>query len=160
PLMCNSTAPCTCFTGTCGYTINNTCQQKSSCIDTPDVPKGIAYGNGKWVATFGWGSPGALRTSTNGLDWTTTHPNDSFGGLVYGGDRFVAASRFPFTSADGTAWTASQTADFRNSDNSQMWSVRRLGHVTYQGTERYVAVASGNTNRDVLVSSDQGKTWH
>jgi hypothetical protein len=144
----------------CSYEIGGKCVQMQCCNDTPDVAKGVAFGGGKFVATWGWGQPGAMRTSTNGVDWTTTHPNDSFGGLAYGGGgRFVAASRSPFVSSDGSAWTAGGAANFLNTDGSSMWSVRRFAYADYKGGGRFVAVASGNTNRDMLVSSDGGQSW-
>ncbi len=158
PLMCGAAQSCTCFTGTCDYRSGNSCEALSPCIDTPDVAKGIAFGNGQWVATFGWGRPGAVRTSVNGIDWVTTHGDDSFGGLVFGGGRFVAASRTPITSSDGRTWVAGHEADFRSGNGTQIWSVRRLGFADVLGG-RFVAVASGDTDRDVLISADLGVTW-
>jgi hypothetical protein len=160
PLLCGKKQSVTCYGATnCSYEIGGQCKTMQCCNDTPDVAKGVAFGAGVFVATWGWGQPGAMRTSTNGVDWVTTHPDDSFGGLAFGGGRFVAATRAPFYSADGRTWTAGGTADFRNSDGSIMWSVRRFGYADYQGGGRFVAVASGNASRDVLVSSDGGQSW-
>jgi hypothetical protein len=159
PLVCGAKTAGICDTGKCSYTVAGKCQQETCCYDTPDIAKGVIFGAGKFVATWGWGQPGAVRTSTNGIDWTTTHPNDSFGGIAFGGGRFVVASRSPFWSGDGTAWTAGQTADFRNADNTTMWSVRRFAYADFKGGGRFVAVASGNTSRDMLVSADGGVTW-
>jgi hypothetical protein len=122
------------------------------------VPKGIAYGGGKFVATWGWGRPGAVRTSANGIDWTTTHPDDSFGGLAYGSGRFVLSSRSTFFSTDGANWTPGAEADFRNRDGSIMWSVRRFAYADYKGGGRFVAVAE-SPDRDMLISSDGAQTW-
>lgn len=159
PLMCGMAQSAVCYGATCSYLVNDECVQMECCNDSPDVAKGVIWGDGQFVATWGWGQPGAVRRSTNGIDWTTTHPNDSFGGLAYGGGRFVLASRFPFWSTDGASWTAGETADFTNSDGSDMWSVRRFAYADYDGGGRFVAVASGNTNRDMLVSSDGGQSW-
>jgi len=159
PLVCGSKQAQRCTDTACSYTFKGQCQHVPCCIDTPDVAKGVIYGAGAFVATWGWGQPGAVRRSTNGIDWTTTHPDDSFGGVAFGGGRFVVASRTPFWSTDGSSWTASPGADFRNNDGSTMWSVRRFGYAEYQNEGRFVAVASGNTDRDMLVSSDGGHTW-
>jgi hypothetical protein len=159
PLLCGKKQSGICYgTGTCSYTIDQQCVDRQCCNDTPDVAKGVAFGNGTLVATWGWGSPGAVRRSVNGIDWVTTHSNDSFGGLAFGGGRFVAASRAPFYSTDGTAWTAGGAADFRNADGTIMWSVRRFAYADVAGG-RFVAVASGDTSNDMLVSSDGGVTW-
>ncbi|MFT3841563.1 MAG: hypothetical protein QM723_31535 [Myxococcaceae bacterium] len=158
PLMCGITQTKQCYADDCSYEENNACVLANCCNDTPDVPKGVIYGDGKFVATWGWGQPGAVRTSTNGVDWTTTHPNDSFGGVAYGAGRFLVASRSPFSSADGLSWSAASEADFRNDDGSQMWSVRRF-HFADVGSGVFIAVASGNTNRDVMLTRDLGQTW-
>ncbi len=159
PLMCSEAQTAQCYQTNCSYEVNNTCTMRQCCNDTPDVPKGVAFGNGVIVATWGWGTPGAVRVSTDAIHWTTTHPNDTFGGVAFGSDRFVVASRSPFLSPDGTTWTATQTANFLNTDGTPMWSVRRFAFLPYD-TGRFLAVASGNTNRDVLLSSDNGETWH
>ncbi len=158
-MMCGTAQSALCYGSTCSYSVDGECIQAECCNDTPDVAKGVIYGDGKFVATWGWGRPGAVRTSNNGVDWVTTHPDDSFGGLAYGGGRFVLASRFPFWSADGESWAAGDTADFENDDGSDMWSVRRFGYADYEGGGRFVAVASGDTNRDMLVSSDGGQSF-
>lgn len=159
PLMCGQKQSAVCYGATCSYSVNDQCEQQECCNDSPDVAKGVVWGGGQFVATWGWGQPGAVRRSTNGIDWTTTHPDDSFGGIAYGGGRFVVASRSPFWSMDGQTWTAGSEANYLNDDGSPMWSVRRFAYADYQGGGRFVAVASGNTNRDMLVSSDGGETW-
>jgi hypothetical protein len=159
PLVCGSKQAKRCTDMNCSYSVNGQCKTEPCCYDTPDISKGVIYGAGAFVATWGWGQPGSVRRSTNGIDWTTTHPDDSFGGVAFGSGKFVVASRTPFFSGDGSTWTASKGADFRNADGSTMWSVRRFAYADYQGEGRFVAVASGNTDRDMLVSSDGGQTW-
>lgn len=159
PIMCGMVQAARCYETTCSYSVDNQCEQVQCCDHSPDVPKGVAFGSEQFVATWGWGRPGAVRTSSNGIEWATTLPNDSFGGIAYGGGRFVVASRSPFWSTDGVTWTAGDTADFRNDDTTIMWSVRRFAYADYDGGGRFVAVASGDTSRDMLVSSDGGQTW-
>lgn len=158
PLMCGMVQSGRCYETTCSYQIGDACVQMTCCDHAPDVPKGVIYGDGQFVATWGWGQPGAVQRSVNGIDWTSTHPGDSFGGIAFGADRFVVASRTPFWSADGIDWTPGDEADFRNDDDSIMWSVRRFAYADYDGG-RFVAVASGDSSRDMLVSSDGGQTW-
>jgi hypothetical protein len=159
PFMCGKQQTARCETGTCFYQVGNECRQETCCGDAPDVPKGVVYGNGRFVATWGWGAPGPIRESTNGIDWKTTitSPGD-FGGLAFGGGRFVAASRSPVWATDGANWTMGGPADFRNADGSSMWSVRRFGYGEYNGEGRFIAIASGSSV-DMLVSSDGGQSW-
>ncbi len=159
PMMCGMVQQGICYGAVCSYQVGDECVQMDCCDHAPDVPKGVAYGDGQFVATWGWGQPGVVRRSTNGLDWTTTHPNDSFGGIAYGSGRFVLSSRFPFWSADGSTWTAGQEADFQGPNEGVIWSVRNFAYADYDGGGRFIATASGNTDRDMLVSSDGGETF-
>jgi len=158
-VMCGQVQSAVCYEAQCSYMVDGECETMTCCDHAPDVSKGVIYGGGQFVATWGWGRPGAVKTSANGVDWVTTHPGDSYGGLAYGGGRFVLASRAPFVSGDGTTWTAGGEADFRNADDSLMWSVRRFAYADFEGGGRFVAVASGDTDRDMLVSSDGGESW-
>lgn len=159
PMMCGMAQQAVCYESMCSYQVGTECVQQQCCDHSADVAKGVVWGNGQFVATWGWGQPGVVRTSDNGIDWVTTHPDDTFGGLAFGGGRFVLASRSPFHSEDGLEWTAGGEADFLNEDGSTMWSVRRFAYADYDGGGRFVAVASGDSSRDMLVSSDGGETW-
>jgi hypothetical protein len=157
PLVCGSTQMVTCWQGSETFDTTGQCQTFSPpCIDSPDVAKGVAFGNGTFVATWGWGPTGVVRQSSNGIDWTTTHAGDPFGGVVFGAGRFVLSSRSPFWSTDGANWTAGQTANFQQPDGGGiLWSVRRFAYADYQGG-RFIAVSDGV----LLISSDGGETWH
>jgi hypothetical protein len=154
PLVC-STQPVTCWTGTESYNVAGQCETFTPCIDAPDVAKGIAFGNGTFVATWGWGPAGVVRQSANGVDWVTTHAGEPFGGVAFGEGHFVLSSRSPFSSTDGSSWDAGETADFRTPDGGILWSVRRFAFADYQGG-RFLAVSDGT----MLVSSDDGNSWH
>jgi hypothetical protein len=162
PHLCGSSEPVQCFAegATCSQTwFDGTCAMEAcDCGHSPGFSKGVVYGAGVFVATWGWGWPGAVATSTNGVDWTTTLDGDTFGGLRFGGDRFVVASRTPQTSIDGLTWTPSAEADFQGADGVTLWSVRRFGYSDYDGG-RFVAYASGDSSIDTLVSSDGGGSW-
>jgi hypothetical protein len=159
PLMCSMVQSAVCYESQCSYSDGNQCEQRLCCDHSADVAKGVIWGGDKFVATWGWGMPGAVRTSSNGIDWTTTHPNDTFGGIAYGSGRFVVASRSPYFSSDGQTWSAGSEADFSGPSEPTIWSVRRFAYADYKGEGRFVAVASGNTDRDILVSSDGGANW-
>ena len=161
PHLCGATDPVVCFAegSTCMQRwFDGTCSEgPCDCGHSPGFAKGVAYGGDLFVATWGWGWPGAIATSTNGIDWTTTLDNDTFGGLRFGGDRFVAASRTPQISLDGATWMPGAEADFQGTGGATLWSVRRFGFSDFDGG-RFVAYASGD-GIDVLVSSDGGMSW-
>jgi hypothetical protein len=160
PLVCGSTDPIRCDDTACQYLGNDGACATSDpcdCGHSPGFSKGIAFGNGYFVATWGWGFSGSVRRSANGIDWEETLTEDvTFGGLAFGADRFVAASRNPRWSTDGATWTAGNEADFRGPDGEIVWSVRRFGFVDHDGG-RFVATA--NPPQSVLVSSDGGVSW-
>lgn len=162
PLLCGSTEPVRCDESACQYLdITGACVSSDPCDcgHSPGFAKGIAYGDGWIVATWGWGHPGSARRSRNGIDWEATLSGEDamFGGLVHGAGAFVLSSRYPYTSADGARWVAGAEADFRGPGGEIVWSVRRLGFVDYDGG-RFVATA--NPPQAVLVSADAGLTWH
>jgi hypothetical protein len=159
PLLCEANPGSRCYESTCSYTSGNTCDQVTCCDHSPDVAKGVAFGDGDLVATWGWGRPGEVRRSVDASMWQTTLGEATFGGVAYGGGRYVLVSRDTFWSTDGVDWTKGGEADFRESDGSIMWSARAFAYADYQGGGRFVAVASGNLSRDMLISSDGGETW-
>ncbi len=66
--------------------------------------RGLAYGNGRYVAT----GPFSLATSADGLNWTAkTMPPTFFPvSLAYGNNRFVGVGAgYSYTSNDGLNWT-------------------------------------------------------
>jgi hypothetical protein len=115
--------------------------------------RGITFGAGYFVATFGWGKPGSIRRSRNGTDWENTLEGKTFAGIVFGNDRFVAGERPPQASADGAAtWTPGGSPD------SPAWNVRRTGFAAFDGGRFFLAFESSGV-RDLNVSADGGTTW-
>jgi hypothetical protein len=160
PLVCGSTDPIVCGESACPYLGNDglcATSDPCDCGHNPGFSKGVAYGNGYFVATWGWGFSGSVRRSRDGVTWEETLAQDvTFGGLAFGADRFVLSSRYPQWSTDGAGWTAGEEADFRGPAGEIVWSVRRFGFVDYDGG-RFVATA--NPPQAVLVSSDGGVSW-
>jgi len=160
PLLCGSTEPIRCWETSCDYLSGGECVTSSpecDCGHHPGFSKGVAFGNGWFVATWGWGHSGSVRRSANGIDWEETLTEDvTFGGLAFGGDRFVLANRSPMHSSEGTDWVAGAEADFRGPGGEVVWSVRRFAYADYDGG-RFVATAE--PPKSVLVSSDGGQSW-
>jgi hypothetical protein len=159
PLLCGSTDPIRCGETPCDFLGNDGCQTHAECDcgHHPGFSKGVAFGNGWFVATWGWGFSGSVRRSADGVHWEETLAQDvTFGGVAFGADRFVLSSRYPRISSDGASWIAGEEADFRGPDGEIVWSVRRFAYSDYDGG-RFIATA--NPPQSVLVSSDGGMTW-
>ena len=122
--------------------------------------RGVAYGNGKFVAVGEVGTGNRAMWSTNGINWTaavTATPDKNWQSVCYGNGQFVAVASgvgnvagqgTVMTSPDGITWT-NRTVSF---GLSRTWR-----SITY-GNGLYVAVASTPSATDVMTSPD-GITW-
>ncbi|MGE0788062.1 MAG: hypothetical protein AB7S26_20490 [Sandaracinaceae bacterium] len=125
------------------------------CDHTPWTPKGIAYGEGGFAAVWGWGSDdGAMEWSDDGATWTHTgnQARPNFGGIARAHEGFVAARRTgSMSTPDGITWS-----DAGPLPNYAQVSLRYVG-----GADGLVfAYGDGNGMRDLMVSDDDGASWH
>jgi hypothetical protein len=122
------------------------------CDHHPGAAKGIAYGDGFFFTTHGWGTGGAVRRSRDGVEWEPLTEGTSFGGVAFGGGRLLGGSRDPvFSDDDGDSWTDGGPSGI------SVWSIRRTGFADHEGG-RFVMVAS-HAALEVVVSSDGGESW-
>jgi hypothetical protein len=107
------------------------------------------------LATFGWGYPGVVRRTADGIAWEDVLPGHTFAGLAYGNDRVVANDRTPFvSSADGAKDSWAKAGNIESS----VWNVRRIGFIPGDAGRFVVTLESGES-RDVVLSDDNGKTF-
>lgn len=161
PEVCGVAGPITCFSGTaCDFMRGEMCETSPSCDcdHHPGAGNGIAYGDGAFVATWGWGPPGSVRRSTDGINWTNVVDGTTYGGVAFGQGHFVVGDRSPRVSDDGTTWIDGGDADLQAPNGSAVWNVRRIGFADVDGGRFLIAGESGD-NRDLLISRDAGETW-
>ncbi len=164
-LICGQTTPIQCDTAgrSCqARWYDGTCSTHTPCDcgHSPGFSKGLAFDGTHFVGTWGWGYPGSVRRSKNGVDWTRSMEGQAgFGGIAFGNGVFVTGDREPKVSRDGIGWDAGGPANFSGPNEPVIWSVRRFAYAPFGSDGRFVAIASGNTDRDVLISSNQGRTW-
>jgi hypothetical protein len=162
PEVCDVAEPVVCWGGPCSRWDANagTCEAQDSCDcdHHPGADKGIAYGHGLFAATWGWGPPGAIKTSGDPQQWTAVVEPTTFAGMAFGSDTFVAIDRSPRVSADGITWVNGGEADFRNEADEVIWNARDVGFAD-AGAGVFVAGASSDNGQDLLVSHDQGQSW-
>ncbi|MCA9710649.1 MAG: hypothetical protein KDK70_32705 [Myxococcales bacterium] len=133
-------------------------QAECDCDHHPGADKGIAFGHGVFAATWGWGPPGAIKTSSDAQLWTTAVEPTTFAGMAFGQGTFVAIDRSPMISSDGVTWVDGGPADFRNEAGEVIWNARDVGFAaTTAGV--FVAGASSGNGDDLMVSHDQGQSW-
>jgi hypothetical protein len=117
------------------------------CDHREDTARGIAYGDGAFVATFGWGEPGGLVRSEDGIVWEEVLPGTTGAGVAYGQGTFVVGDWTPWRSADGgRTWEQLPWASDTN--------VRFVDWVDADGG-RFLMFSDGN----LRVSDDLGDTW-
>jgi len=131
-------------------------------ISAPDVNvlrgwRGVAYGNGLFVAVARTGTGNRVMTSPDGITWTArATPIDHFwSSVTFGNGLFVAVAALgsvsgnrAMTSADGITWT------LRVTPVDHVWS-----NVTY-GNNLFVAVADyGGVSGNRVMTSPDGITW-
>jgi hypothetical protein len=79
---------------------------------SPYTNKGLAYGNGMFVVILAWGADVSLKTSTDGVTWTrnTMFDRGFYGGVAFGGDRFVMLRQgvTQYSSDLGKTWKRSR----------------------------------------------------
>ena len=115
--------------------------------------KGLAAGQGWLMATFGWGKPGSIRRSRDGVTWERVHEGSTFGGLAFGQGVFVAGSKRPLRSMDeGLTWQGVGVMP------TALHNVRSMGYADV-GSGRFVLVFGDSGATDIVTSADLGLTW-
>jgi len=123
----------------------------NDCNHGPGAGRGITWGDGWFFATFGWGSPGSVRRSRDGVTWEPVLEGEDFGGMVFGNGRLLGAARNGQYSDDlGGTWEDFHAAGLTSTN------VRDAAYVPYDGG-RFVMVANDGSP-DIVVSVD-GLSW-
>lgn len=162
PEACGVAEPVECWGTACSRWDANAgaCEEQGSCDcdHHPGADKGIAFGHGRFAATWGWGPPGAIKTSTDAQQWAVAVEPTTFAGMAFGNDTFVAIDRSPQRSTDGVTWGPGGEADFRNEADEVIWNARDVGFADAAGGV-FVAGASSGNGQDLMVSHDEGQSW-
>lgn len=125
----------------------------ADCDHHPGAAKGIVYGGNRFFATFGWGPPGSVQRSRDGVSWTSLTEETRFGGIAFGNGTLVLGSRRAARSTDGGE-TISDGID----TGLAVHNVRRLGFGEVDGG-RFLLYGSSGGASDLVLSSDGGASW-
>jgi len=160
--VCGKKAKVECYALSCQFMQAGQCKTKDpcDCDHHPGAPMGMTYGNGWFVGTWGWGPPGSVRRSQDGVKWDTVIKDSSYGGIDFGAGRIITGGRTPKISDDGgKTWTDGAKADLKDPTGT-VWNVRSFAFVKVGGANgRFVITGESGTKRDILISADKGKTW-
>jgi hypothetical protein len=122
------------------------------CDHTQGAGRGLAYGNGFFVAAFGWGEPGQLKRSRDGVTWTVAKDKTIFAGVAFGHGVFVANATRPLISSDALSWH-----DARNELGLKVWNTRGIDWLE-TGGGRFLVTGESETT-DIVQSKDDGESW-
>ncbi len=123
----------------------------TDCDHNAFAGRGLAYGNGVWIATFGWGAPGTLRRSLDGVTWQVVETDTpTYADVAYGNGTFVANSSPTRLSTDGLTWTDGGSLDLNI-------NTRAIAFVPH-GAGVFIVTGESGDQRDIVISPD-GITW-
>lgn len=124
---------------------NFTCD--CNCDHNAHPARGIVFGGGFFIATFGWGETGLVQRTQDGATWEVVLEDSKFGGLAYVQSTWIAADAEARRSLDGGAtWSEPMSTGH---------GVRRVGQTTaFEG--RVILVGESG---QAAISSDAGLTW-
>lgn len=125
------------------------------CDHDATAGRGMTYGDGWFFMTFGWGAPGTIRRSNDGVSWEVVYNRDiPFAGIAYGNGTLVAGNRAPVWSSDlGDSWQDG------GDTNLQVWNARRIGYAGHGDDGAFIILARDTDGQDVVRSTDGGRTW-
>lgn len=130
------------------------CFEGLDCDHHAGAGRGLAFGNGVWVAAFGWGEPGTVKRSRDGATWETViDPAPSIADVAFGNGVFLANAIPPQISTDGETWAVSPAMDGLN-----LYNPRAIGFSPDFGGTFTLTGESGST-LDIVTSHDGGKTF-
>ena len=121
------------------------------CDHSAIAGRGLAFGEGSFVATWGWGHPGTLQRSTDGKtfnDVMTETP--TFADVAFGNGVFVAGGNPTRVSGDGTTWETGGKLSFD-------FNYRGIEFVPTAGG-MFIVTGESGAERAISRSTD-GKTW-
>jgi hypothetical protein len=128
------------------------CFDGVDCDHHPGRAKGIAFGHGWFFRTTGWGPPGRVTRSRDGIAWEPIEEGTTYGGLAWSG----------VGDAAGTLLLGARTPRFTRDDGESLgtatgpaiegWNVRRAGYAAG------LFVIVGNDGSEVGLSAD-GAEW-
>lgn len=129
------------------------CFDGVDCDHHPGRSKGIVFTGTHFVATFGWGSPGGVRRSADGLRWDEVVSGTTYGGVAAGGGVVLVGGRSSRRSTDdGATWSSDIDVGLGGG-----WNVRRAGFSDQAGG---VFVLVGNDASEMVVSTSAAPgTW-
>lgn len=120
------------------------------CDHSPYAGRGLAFGNGWFVVTWGWGAPGSVQRSRDGVTWETVltaAPNVA--DIAFGNGGFAANGDPTRLSTDGKSWQMGGRLAINI-------NYRSIDFIPHAGGRFLV---TGESNTRAIVTSSDGTMW-
>ncbi len=142
-----------CFSG--DFTLPDGGTQGTDCDHNAYSSTSLAYADGAFIQTLGWGAPGTFHRSTDAVTWQQVDMGANVADVMFAGGRLIAATRSSRRSDDlGLTWSAGGDIDLANGSNP-IWNVR--GGVAGGGV--FLVTAQDGANLDLAYSANGGTSW-
>jgi len=122
--------------------------ESNDCDHHSGTGRSVVWAEGWFIANFGWGAPGSVRRSRDGVTWERVLEDEVFGGLAYGNGRLLGAHKNSGYSDDlGESWV------FPNVSSISGRNARATAFVPYDGG-RFLIVARSSSTHEIVRSED------
>lgn len=118
------------------------------CDHTPYSNTGIAWGHNGFITSFGWGQPGQVEVTDDGINWSVVNSGSTWAGVSYGNGTYVLNNRTSSVSSDGSSFVDGGDADFIP------WNARHTAYVTDGTQHLFIATANSSGTGDLLITED------
>ena len=114
--------------------------------------RSVAYGNGVWIGVASFGTNQVMRSTNNGVSWSSVSvPATSWAAIAYGNGVWIAVASSP---VDGLL--------MRSTDDGVTWSSISVSIAAWEsvayGNGVWIAVAPGG-DAQIMRSTNDGVTW-
>ncbi len=115
---------------------------------------GVAYGDGDFMATFGWGQPGQVIKTSDGQNWEQVHQGATFAGVSYGNGIYYLNERNSglVSSDDGATWNPAGPVLSIPYNQRQTFFIR-------SGGGRFVSLSDSSGVGDIMISKNNGASF-
>ncbi len=116
---------------------------------------GVTWGEGGFLVTYGWGSPGAVEISADGENWDTVDSGSTWAGVAYGNGTYILNSRKPLISNNnGETWESGGDLNFIP------WNARKIFFIDQPMEQTFLSTANSSGVNDLMISKDYGATFY
>jgi len=101
----------------------------------------MAYGDGAFVITWGWGKPGKVQRSTDGVNWNTVIDGTTHADIAFGNGVFLTGKGRPyFSENNGITWSQVTVPSGYN----QFYNVRAIGFGSWASGSNFYLFGDGD----------------